>query len=126
MYAFLSELLEVFPNATYYKRQASMLTCSAKIRAQAYSSMLNSTQLAAHEMQGYALKKIVKYASNRDFTDLLVFNEDRKKVNGALLVHLPGGPTAHFKLSNLVLSRDIKVGSGLGSRNQIYLPHTLA
>ena len=60
-------------------------------------------------MQGYALKKIVKYASNREFTDLLVFNEDRKKVNGLLHVHLPDGPTAHYKLSNLVLSRDIKV-----------------
>lgn len=61
-------------------------------------------------LQGFPLKKIVKYASNRDFTDLMVFNEDRKSINGVLLVHLPGGPTAHFKLSNLVLSKDIKVG----------------
>lgn len=30
-------------------------------------------------------------------------------MNGMLLIHLPDGPTAHFKLSNLVLSRDIKV-----------------
>jgi len=59
-------------------------------------------------LQGVPLKKIAAYASNRGFTDLLVFNEDRKCVNGVLLVHLPGGPTAHFKLSNLVLSKDIK------------------
>ena len=38
----------------------------------------------------------------------MVFNEDRKGVNGLLLVHLAEGPTAHFKISNLVLGRDIK------------------
>jgi rRNA maturation protein Rpf1 len=42
----------------------------------------------------------------------MVFNEDRKSINGLLLVHLPDGPTAHFKLSNLVLGRDIKVRGG--------------
>jgi ribosome production factor 1 len=42
-----------------------------------------------------------------------VFNEDRKGINGLLLVHLPDGPTAHFKISNLVLGRDIKVRSGV-------------
>lgn len=77
-YRFISELLEVLPCATYYKRQ------------------------------GYPLKKIVEYARNRDFTDLMVFNEDRKQINGLLLVHLPDGPTARFRLSNLVLSDDIK------------------
>ena len=25
-----------------------------------------------------------------------------------LIIHLPGGPTAHFKINNLVLSKDIK------------------
>lgn len=62
-----------------------------------------------YKRQGYALKKIVKYATDRGFTDVMVFNENRKNVNGVLLIHLPGGPTAHFKLSNLVLGKDIKV-----------------
>lgn len=44
-----------------------------------------------------------------------VFNEDRKQVNGLLLVHLPDGPTAQFRLSNLVLGVDIKVGGWVGS-----------
>jgi rRNA maturation protein Rpf1 len=38
-----------------------------------------------------------------------VFNEDRKQINGLLLIHLPDGPTAQFRLSNLVLSDGIKV-----------------
>ena len=31
------------------------------------------------------------------------------QINGMLLVHLPDGPTAHFRLSNLTLGKDIKV-----------------
>lgn len=35
-----------------------------------------------YKRQGFPLKKIVSFASNRDFSDLLVFNEDRKEVRG--------------------------------------------
>ncbi len=62
-------------------------------------------------MQGTPIKKIVKYATARGFTDVMVFNENQKHVNGLLLIHLPGGPTAHFKLSSLKLSKDIKVST---------------
>ena len=62
-------------------------------------------------VQGTPIKKMVKYAAGRGFTDIAVFNEDKKHVNGLLLIHLPAGPTAHFKLSSLKLSKDIKVGS---------------
>ena len=41
-----------------------------------------------------------------------VFNEDRKQINGLLLVHLPDGPTAQFRLSNLVMPEDIRVRGG--------------
>ncbi|GAX73016.1 hypothetical protein CEUSTIGMA_g468.t1 [Chlamydomonas eustigma] len=78
MYTFLSEMLEVFPCAQYYKRA------------------------------GFPLKKIVKFAANREYTDLVVFNEDRKEINAMLVVHLPDGPTARFRLSNLRLGKDIK------------------
>ena len=70
--------------------------------------MLATGQWPAH-VQGYPVKKIVEYAINEGFTNLLVFNEDQKHVNGLLMVHLPGGPTAHFKLSSVVLSKQIRV-----------------
>ena len=78
MYKFITDLLETLPTVTYYKRQ------------------------------GYPMKKIVEYASNRGFTDIMVFNEDRKVVNGMMLIHLPDGPTARFRLSNLTLAADIR------------------
>ncbi len=79
MFKFVADLLTVFPHATFYKRQ------------------------------GFPLKKIVEYARGREFTDLVVINEDRKAINGMLVVHLPDGPTARFRLSNLTLIKDIKV-----------------
>ena len=92
MYRFLSEMLEVFPAATYYKRK------------------------------GYSLKKIVDYAKTRDFTDVVVFNEDRKQINGMIVVHLPDGPTAFFRLSSLVLSTDIKGhGRATGHKPELVL-----
>ncbi|CAM6026775.1 hypothetical protein CY35_05G111600 [Sphagnum magellanicum] len=83
---FIKELLTVIPNAHYYKRGS------------------------------YDLKQIVKYAKNRDFTSMIVVNEDRKYPNGLLVVNLPDGPTAHFKLSSVKLSKKIK-GHGRPTRH---------
>ncbi|XP_041358382.1 ribosome production factor 1-like isoform X2 [Gigantopelta aegis] len=58
--------------------------------------------------RGLDLKKIIPQAVARDFTDLLVVNEDRKTPNGLVFTHLPDGPTAHFKMSNVRLSTEIK------------------
>ncbi|KAF6265572.1 anticodon-binding protein [Scenedesmus sp. NREL 46B-D3] len=87
MFTFLAEMLEVLPCAEYYKRQ------------------------------GFSLKKVVGFAAGRDYSDLLVFNEDRKEVNGLLHVHLPDGPTAHYRISSLVLGQDIQ-GHGRASSHR--------
>ncbi|CAK9152182.1 unnamed protein product [Ilex paraguariensis] len=76
--AFISELLSVIPNAHYYKRGT------------------------------YDLKKIVEYATNKDFTSIIVVHTNRREPDALLVIGLPDGPTAHFKLSKLVLRKDIK------------------
>jgi ribosome production factor 1 len=76
--AFISELLTVIPNAHYYKRGT------------------------------YDLKKIVEYAKKKDFTSLIVVHTNRREPDALLIIGLPDGPTAHFKLSKLVLRQDIK------------------
>eukprot|EP00741_Cyanophora_paradoxa_P000473 tig00000405_g461.t1 len=78
MYTLIAELLKIFPNSFFYNRK------------------------------DYEVKEIVKYATNKEFTDLVIINEDRKNFNGLWLIHLPGGPTAHFKLSNVRLPEEIK------------------
>lgn len=54
------------------------------------------------------VKKMVKSAIARNFTDIVIVNEDQCKPNGMLIIHLPDGPTAHFKLSNVKLTTDLK------------------
>ncbi|KAE9463164.1 hypothetical protein C3L33_04917, partial [Rhododendron williamsianum] len=83
--AFISELLTVIPNSHYFKRGT------------------------------YDLKKvlvfallIVEYGRTKDFTSLIVVHTNRREPDALLVIGLPDGPTAHFKLSKLVLRKDIK------------------
>uniref|UniRef100_A0A182K380 Brix domain-containing protein n=1 Tax=Anopheles christyi TaxID=43041 RepID=A0A182K380_9DIPT len=54
------------------------------------------------------LKRVCKSAIRENFTDILVVNENNKKPEGLLLIHLPEGPTAHFKISNFKDLKDLK------------------
>lgn len=65
----------------------------------------NSTSLFRNRS---SVKKIIKSAIKKDFTDVLVINENRKEPNGLLVVHLPNGPTAHFKISNVRITPELK------------------
>ncbi|CAN7009406.1 unnamed protein product [Brassica rapa subsp. trilocularis] len=51
--------------------------------------------------------QIVEYAKKKDYTSLIVVHTNRRKPDALLIIGLPNGPTAHFKLSNLVLRKDI-------------------
>ncbi len=37
----------------------------------------------------------------------MIFRENRRKVNELILIHLPNGPTAIFKISSVVLRKNI-------------------
>lgn len=65
----------------------------------------NSIALTRHRS---SVKKICDSAMREGYTDVIIINENRKQVNGLLLIHLPGGPTAHFKVSDVKLTTDIK------------------
>lgn len=81
-YEFANVLIEVLPNVTFIKRKF-----------------------------GYKLKEIVDICNRRGFTDLVIINEDKKKVTGLTFIHLPEGPSFYFKLSSYVDVRKI-VGHG--------------
>lgn len=68
--------------------------------------MIPNTELLYR--RGLDLKKIIPQALSRNFTDLIVVNEDRKIPNGLVISHLPDGPTVHFKVSNVRLTTEIK------------------
>lgn len=54
-----------------------------------------------------SVKKMVKAAIAKNFSDIIIINEDQKQPNGLLLIHLPDGPTALFRLSNVKLSHEL-------------------
>lgn len=55
-----------------------------------------------------SIKKMVKSAIRENFTDIVVINENNRQPNGLVVVHLPNGPTAHFKLSNVKITKEIR------------------
>jgi ribosome production factor 1 len=50
----------------------------------------------------FSLREISKFASNRNYTSVILLKEDAKKPTGLTIVHLPSGPTCHFSIANWV------------------------
>ncbi|XP_055642114.1 probable ribosome production factor 1 [Toxorhynchites rutilus septentrionalis] len=61
-----------------------------------------------HARNKAKLKNVCQSAIREEFTDIVVINENNKKPEGLLVIHLPEGPTAHFKLSNFKSLKDLK------------------
>lgn len=55
----------------------------------------------------YSVREICKFATNRDYTAMLLLKEDSKKLTGMSIVHLPAGPTFHFTISNWIEGRKL-------------------
>ncbi|KAL2001831.1 hypothetical protein VTN02DRAFT_1151 [Thermoascus thermophilus] len=71
-------LTSLFPNSVYIRRTAHRY---------------------AHK---FSIREISKFASNRNYTAVIVLEEDQKKPSGLTIVHLPQGPTFHFSISNWI------------------------
>ncbi|KAK0075427.1 hypothetical protein PV325_006916 [Microctonus aethiopoides] len=54
------------------------------------------------------VKKMVKSAIAKEFTDIIIINENQCQPNGMLVIHLPDGPTAQFKLSNVKITPELR------------------
>merc|ERR1719204_2740956 len=54
------------------------------------------------------MKNLVKEAVERQYTHILVINEDMKKPNSIIVTHLPEGPTATFRLTSVKLKKQLK------------------
>lgn len=70
-------------------------------------------KLHFYPRKSFSLKEICRFASNRGFTHVIVLSENAKHCNGMTISHLGGddgttlGPTAFFKVSNVVTSQNI-------------------
>lgn len=50
----------------------------------------------------YSVREICKFAANREYSAVLVLNEDQKKPNRLTVVHLPAGPTLTYSVNNWI------------------------
>ncbi|EFC50248.1 predicted protein, partial [Naegleria gruberi] len=75
---FIKELLNCIPNSFYMKRKH------------------------------YYVKQVIEYAEKNDFTDVIVIGERNNKPSSCLLIHLPTGPCATFRLSFPKLKKDLR------------------
>lgn len=85
-------MTELFPNSDYVRRTA---------------------HFHGHK---YSVREIAKFASNRDYTALVILNEDLKKPSGLDVVHLPDGPMFHFSISNWIEGKRLP-GHGNATRH---------
>lgn len=107
---------EVDEFASYYKKEYTpkvLMTTSKKPSAQLGSFMQELAEIFPnthfYERKNFDLKKIVEYANNREFTDIIAVSERLKKPDGLWLIHLPDGPTAYFRLTNIWRRKNIPV-----------------
>ncbi|KAJ1850274.1 Ribosome production factor 1, partial [Coemansia sp. RSA 2703] len=75
---FVEELVSVIPNLEYVKRGRK-----------------------------FELQQIIQFCRNREYTDLIVITEDHKVPSHLTLIHLPEGPTAHFRLTSITEGQQI-------------------
>lgn len=70
----------------------------------------------------YSVREICKFASNREYTAVLVLNEDQKKPNRLTIVHLPHGPTLTYSVNNWIEGSKLP---GHGKAQDAYYPELL-
>mmetsp|Transcript_36598 Transcript_36598/g.80157 ORF Transcript_36598/g.80157 Transcript_36598/m.80157 type:complete len:337 (+) Transcript_36598:125-1135(+) len=85
LFDLLKELIHVIPNAFYYPRK------------------------------DVPFKKMCGYAANRGFTDIALFHEKAREVQGVYISHLPKGPTSYWRLTRLKLGQEIAGGATCNS-----------
>lgn len=71
-------------------------------------------QLFFYPRKSYSVKEICTFATNRNFTHLMILSEKSKKCNGMTVSHLrqqeghvSAGPTAYFKVTNVVTAQNL-------------------
>jgi ribosome production factor 1 len=61
-----------------------------------------------YERKNFEIKKVIEWAKERGFTDLMLWYEKHGKPHSLILSHLPEGPTATFRVSGLKLRHAIR------------------
>ncbi|EDK46285.1 ribosome production factor 1 [Lodderomyces elongisporus NRRL YB-4239] len=105
------EFAEYFENLTKEPKILLTTNVNAKKAAYEFADMLmdflpNVTFIK--RKKDFNIQDMAKFCSNREYTTLIIINEDKKKVNGMTLINLPEGPTFYFSITSIVDGKRIK------------------
>ena len=89
-----------------------LITCSDNPHSKTIAFIKELTRIIPNSEPKWrkksSIKKMVKDATKLEYTDIIIVNEDNRTPNGLVVTHLPEGPTAHFKLSNVKITKDLR------------------
>jgi len=89
-----------------------LITCSDNPHSRTIAFIKELTRIIPNSEPKWrnnaSVKKMVKDCISKGFTDIIIINEDNRNPNGLVVTHLPEGPTAHFKLSNVKVTKDLR------------------
>lgn len=85
----------------------STLHHEAKILTQLFPNSVYIRRTAHAHSHKFSIREIAQFASNREYTTLVILQEDAKKPAGLDIVHLPKGPMFHFSINNWVEGKRI-------------------
>jgi len=77
-----------------------------------------------YKRRDYPIQAICQYAAHHQFTSVIVVGQQKKRVHGLYICHLPEGPSLFYKLTSLKLMRDLQ--KMRGKKKEMKLAHVLA
>ncbi|KAL7719534.1 U3 small nucleolar ribonucleoprotein imp4 [Entamoeba marina] len=54
------------------------------------------------------MHKVINYAKRNDYTNIVICNDNHRTCTDLYVIHLPCGPSFHFKVFNILTSKQIK------------------
>ncbi|XP_071849938.1 ribosome production factor 1-like [Apostichopus japonicus] len=101
--------------APYFKREVApkvLITHSNRTvwRIRKFLRELRSTipSSKVFRRKNIRLKRVIQQAISKDYTHVIVLHHDKTVPNGLIISQLPNGPTAHFRISNVRIRKEIK------------------
>jgi len=89
-----------------------LITCGDNPHSRTIAFMKELTRIIPNSEPRWrnksSVKKMVKDCVSKEYTDIIIVNEDNRTPNGMVVSHLPEGPTAQFKLSNVKVTKDLR------------------
>lgn len=85
----------------------SILHDEAKTLTSLFPNSVYIRRTAHRYSHKFSIREIASFATNRQYTALVILQEDQKRPAGLDIIHLPKGPMFHFTISNWITGKQL-------------------